>query len=153
MNLIVTVWRLWLKTFSISSILFLQSLCLQPAYPIYLLCTLCLLSFHHDDCVTALLCLLLSSYSIASCSWLRKFLTLNFLSDEFVKITDSPTSSRYNALSIGIRYSLVLFDFGLTTWSFSYVNCRNEESDMLIRLQCIYNFWLLRAMLYSVLDE
>ena len=34
-----------------------------------------------------------------------------------------------NALSIGIRarYSLVLCDFGLTAWSFSYADCRIEE--------------------------
>ena len=33
----ICVWRLWLKTFSISSILFFQSSCLLPAYPIYTL--------------------------------------------------------------------------------------------------------------------
>ena len=41
MNLIITVWRLSLKTFSISSTLFLQSLCLQPAYPVFTLPVLC----------------------------------------------------------------------------------------------------------------
>ena len=50
-------------------------------------CTLCLFSFHHDDYAVALLCLYLSTYSAASSSSLRNFLTLKFLSDEFVKIT------------------------------------------------------------------
>ncbi|XP_044453299.1 uncharacterized protein, partial [Triticum aestivum] len=46
----------------------------------------------------------------------------------FIKISYSPPSSRYNALSIGIRarYSLVLCDFGLTAWSFSYVDHSHE---------------------------
>ena len=63
-----------------------------------------------------LLCLLLSTYSAASSSSLRNFLTCKFLSEEFIKIAYLPPSSRYNALSIGIRarYSLVLCDFGLT---------------------------------------
>ena len=72
----------------------------------------------------------LSIYSAASYSSHFKFLKLKFLSDEFVKIAYSPPSSRYNALSIGIRarYSLVLCDIGLTTWSFSYVNRRYDQS-------------------------
>ena len=55
-----------------------------------------------------------------------------FLSDEFVKFAYSPPSSRLNALSIGIRarYSLVLCDFGLTAWIFSYVGRRNEDCVM-----------------------
>mgnify|MGYP005831450951 CR=1 FL=1 len=50
----------------------------------------------------------------------------------FIKIAYSPPSSRYNTLSIDIRarYSLVLCDFGLTTWSFSYVDCRIAECIM-----------------------
>ena len=86
-------------------------------------------SFHHDDYATALLCMHLSTYPAAYSSLLRKFLKLNFLSDEFVKITYSPPSSQYNALSIGIRarYSLVLCDFGLTTWSSSYVDRRYDQ--------------------------
>ncbi|KAI5012548.1 hypothetical protein ZWY2020_024814 [Hordeum vulgare] len=40
----------------------------------------------------------------------RNFLERNFLSDEILKISYSPPSSRYNALSIGIRgrYSLIM---------------------------------------------
>ena len=41
MNLIVTIWRLWLQTLSIFLILILQSYYLQPAYPIYTLPVLC----------------------------------------------------------------------------------------------------------------
>ena len=111
----ICVWRLWLKTFSISSVQFLQSVCLHPVLScVYAFCTLCLSSFHHADHACVLLCLLLSTYSAASSSSLRNFLT--FLSEEFIKIAYSPPSSRYNALSIGIRatYSLVLCDFGLT---------------------------------------
>ena len=57
---------------------------------------------------------------------------MKFLGEDFVKIAYSPPSSRYNALSIGIRarYSLLLCDFGLTAWSFSYVDRGYEESDM-----------------------
>ena len=65
----------------------------------YAFCTLCLSSFHHDDHACVLLCLLLSTYSAASSSSLRNFLTRKFLSEEFIKIAYSPPSSRYNALS------------------------------------------------------
>ena len=53
---------------------------------------------------------------LLSSSLLRNFLNQKFLSEEFVKITYSPPSSRRNALLIGIRasYSLVLCDFGST---------------------------------------
>ena len=87
------------------------------------------LSFQHDDHVVTLCCLYLSTYSAASSSSLMNFLTLKFLNGDFLKIAYSPPSSRRDALSIGIRarYSLVLYDFGLITWSFSYVDCRNEE--------------------------
>jgi hypothetical protein len=64
-----------------------------------MLLVLCFVSFHHEDYATALLCMYLSTYSAACSSLLRNFLTLKFLSDEFVKITYSPPSSRYNALS------------------------------------------------------
>ena len=86
-------------------------------------------SFHHDDYAVTLLCLYLSIYSAASSSSLRNFLTLKFLSEDFIKIAYSPPSSRRNAFSIGIRerYSLVLCDFGLTAWSFSYVDCRYDQ--------------------------
>ena len=103
----------------------LQSVFLHPVLSRdYASFTLCLSSFHHDDYACVLLCLLLSTYSAASSSLLRNFLTSKFLSEEFIKIAYSPPSSRYNALSTGIRarYSLVLCDFGLTAWSFSYVN-------------------------------
>ena len=125
----ICVWRLWLKTFSISSVQFLQSVCLHPVSSVYAFCTLCLSSFHHDDYACILLCLLLSTYSAASSSSLRNFLTCKFLSEEFIKIAYSPPSSRYNALSIVIRarYSLVLCDFGLTAWSFSYVDRRYDQ--------------------------
>ena len=108
------------------SLVSLSSDCLSCVYATF---TLRLFSFHDDDRATTLLCLHLSTYSAASRSWLRNFLTLKFLSDEFVKIAYSPPSSRYNALSIGIRarYSLVLCDFGLTVWSFSYVDCRYDQ--------------------------
>ena len=113
---------------SISSVC-LSSFCLSC---VYAFCTPCLFSFHHDDHAYALLCLLLSTYSATSSSLLRNFLTLKFLSEEFIKIAYSPPSSRYNALSIGIRarYSLVLCDLGLTAWSFSYVDRRNEDRVM-----------------------
>ena len=126
----ICVWRIWPKTFSISSTQFLQSVCLHPVLSCdYAFCTLCLSSFHHDDHACVLLCLLLSTYSAASSSSLRNFLTSKFLSEEFIKIAYSPPSSRYNALSIGIRarYSLVLCDFGLTIWSFSYVDRRYDQ--------------------------
>ena len=116
--LFISVWRLWLKTFSISSVLFLQSACLHPILSCaYASCTLCLFSFHHDVYVYVMSCMHLSTYSAASSSSLRNFLTLKSLSEEFIKIAYSPPSSRLNALSIGIRarYSLVLCDFGLTT--------------------------------------
>ena len=67
---------------------------------VYAFCTLCLSSFHHDDYACVLLCLLLSTYSIASSSSLR-----NFLTSKFIKIAYSPPSSRYNALSWGGRYA------------------------------------------------
>ena len=74
------LWRLWLKTFSISSVQFLQSVCLHPVLSCaYASCTLCLSSFHHDDYACILLCLLLSTYSAASSSSLRNFLTGKFL--------------------------------------------------------------------------
>jgi hypothetical protein len=90
-NLIAIVWRLWLKTFSISSVQFLQLVCLQPAYPVFTLLVLCA-CFHFIMMTVLLLCyaciwvliLLLSSSS------LRSFLTLKILSDEFVKIAYSP---------------------------------------------------------------
>ena len=97
----ICVWRLWLKTFSISSVQFLQSVCLHPVLScVYAFCTLCLFSFHHDDYACVLLCILLSTYSAASSSSLRNFLTHKFLSEEFIKIAYSPPSSRYNALSL-----------------------------------------------------
>ena len=68
-------------------------LCLRFLYSV-------LSSFHHDDYVCVLLCLLLSTYSAASSSSLRNFLTSKFLSEEFIKIAYSPPSSRYNALSL-----------------------------------------------------
>ena len=106
----------------------ISSVCLSSscAYASY---TLCLFSFLHDDHAYVLLCLHLSTYSAASSSSLRNFLTLKFPSEEFIKIAYSPPSSRYNALSIGIRvrYSLVLCDFGLTAWSFSYVDRRYDQ--------------------------
>ena len=118
-------WRL-----SNFSILILQCVLSHPTFPVFTLSVLCVcLSFHHYDYVVALLCLYLSTYSPTSSSSLRNFLTLKFLSEEFIKSPIHPPSSRRNALSIGIRarYSLVLCDFGLTTWSFNYVDCRNEE--------------------------
>src|SRR3954467_2218838 len=68
---------------------------------VYASCTLCLSSLHHDDHACVLLCLLLSTYSAASSSSLRNFLTSKFLSEEFIKISYSPPSSRYNALLPG----------------------------------------------------
>ena len=108
----------------------ISSVCLSSSCAILCLrfCTLCLSSFYHDDHACVLLCLQLSTYSAASSSSLRNFLTCKFLNEEFIKIAYSPPSSRYNALSIGIRarYSLVLCDFGLTAWSFSYVDRKYE---------------------------
>ena len=96
----ICVRRLWLKTFSISSVQFLQSVCLHPVLSYaYAFCTLCLSSFHHNDYACVLLCLVLSTYSAASSSSLRNFHTCKFLSEEFIKIAYSPPSSRYNALS------------------------------------------------------
>ena len=97
----ICVWRLWLKTFSISSVQFPQSVCLHPVLScVYDFCTTCLFSFHHDDYACVLLCILLSTYSATSSSSLRNFLTHKFLSEEFIKIAYSPPSSRYNALSM-----------------------------------------------------
>ena len=81
---------------SISSVC-LSSSCLSS---VYAFCTLCLFSFHHDDCAYVMLCLHLSTYSATSSPSLRNFLTLKFLSEEFIKISYSPPSSRYNALSV-----------------------------------------------------
>ena len=64
----------------------LQSVCLHPVLSCdYASCTLCLSSFHHDDYACILLSLLLSTYSAASSSSLRNFLTGKFLSEEFQK--------------------------------------------------------------------
>ena len=88
----ICVWRLWLKTFSNSLVQFLQSVCLHPVlYCVYAFCTLCLSLFHHDDQACVVLCLLLSTYSAASSSSLRNFLTRKFLSEEFIKIAYSPS--------------------------------------------------------------
>ena len=65
----------------------LSSTCLSC---VYAFCTLCLFSFHHEDHAHVLLCLLLSTHSAASSSSLRNFLTLKFLSEEFIKIAYSP---------------------------------------------------------------
>ena len=73
----------------------LPSFCLSCAHAF---CTLCLFSFHHEDHAHALFCLLMSTYSSASSSSLRNFLTLKFLSEEFIKIVYSPPSSRLTAL-------------------------------------------------------
>src|SRR3954468_287453 len=75
-----------MKTFTNSSVQFLQSVCLHLELSCaYAFCTLCLSSFHHDDHACNLLCLLLSTYSAASSSSLRNFLTSKFLSEEFHK--------------------------------------------------------------------
>ena len=71
---------------SISSVS-LSSACLCC---VYAFCTLCLFSFHHDDRAYVLLCLHLSTYSTASSSSLRNFLTLKLLSEKFIKIAYSP---------------------------------------------------------------
>ena len=95
----ICVWRLWLKTFSISSVQFLQSVSpLSVLSCVYAFCTLRLSSFHYDDHACVLLCLHLSTYFATSSSSFRNFLTGKFLSEEFIKIAYSPPSSRYNAL-------------------------------------------------------
>ena len=83
------------KTLTKEFLYFLSSIssaCLS--YPmlscVYTFCTLCLFSFHHEDHAHALLRLLLSTYSAASSSSLRNFLTLKFLSEELIKISYSP---------------------------------------------------------------
>ena len=82
----ICVWRLWLKSFSSSSVQFLKWVCLHPVLSCaYASCTLCLSSFHHVDYACILLCLLLSTYFAASSSSLRNFLTGKFLSEEFHK--------------------------------------------------------------------
>ena len=70
----------------------ISSVCLSSSCVILCLrfCTLCLSSFHHDDHACVLLCILLSTYSAASSSSLRNFLTHKFLSEEFTKIAYSP---------------------------------------------------------------
>ena len=82
----------------------ISSVCLSSSCVILCLCfcTLCLSSFHHDDYACILLCLLLSTYSAASSSSLRNFLTGKFLSEEFHKNRLFTPSSRYNALSPSI---------------------------------------------------
>ena len=108
----ICVWRLWLTTFSNSSVQFLQSICLHSVLScVYAFCTLCLSSFHHDDYACALLCLLLSTYSTASSSSLRNFRTCKFLSEEFIQIAYSPPSSRYNALLVFPFEILLLLDW------------------------------------------
>ena len=57
---------------------------------VYAFCTLCLSSFHHDNYAFVLLCSFLSTYSAASSSSFRNFLTNKFLSEEFIKIANSP---------------------------------------------------------------
>ena len=70
----------------------ISSVCLSSSCAILCLrfCTLCLSSFHHDDHARVLLCILLSTYSAASSSSPRNFLTGKFLSEEFIKIAYSP---------------------------------------------------------------
>ena len=58
---------------------------LNLVFMLFILCA----CFHRDDCASVLLCLRMSTYAAASRSWLRNFLTVNFLSDEFVKIAYS----------------------------------------------------------------
>ena len=96
--------RYCLKTLTKDFLNFLSSIssiCLSSSVLscVYAFCTLWLSSFHHDDHAGVLLCLLLSTYSAASSSSLRNFLTCKFLNEEFIKIAYSPPSSRYNALS------------------------------------------------------
>ena len=76
----ISVWRLWL--FNFFSLFVLSC--------VHAFCTLYLFSFHHEDHAHDLLCLLLSTYSAASSSSLRTFLTLKFLSEEFIKTAYSP---------------------------------------------------------------
>ena len=90
---------------SISSVC-LSSSCLSC---VYAFCTLCLFSFLHDDHAYVLLCLHLSTYSAASSSSLRNFLTLKFLSEKFIKIAYSPPSSRLNALQLVSEQGTPLF--------------------------------------------
>ena len=102
---VVCLSYLCLKTLTEDFLNFLSSIslvCLSSSRAILCLrfCTLCLSSFHHDDHACVLLCILLSTYSAASSSLLRNFLTCKFLSEEFIKIAYSPPSSRYNALSL-----------------------------------------------------
>ena len=70
----------------------ISSVCLSSSCVILCLrfCTPCLSSFHHDDYACVLLCILLSTYSAASSSSLRNFLTHKFFSEEFIKIAYSP---------------------------------------------------------------
>ena len=71
---------------SISSVCLSSScviLCLRFLYSM-------LVFIHHDDYACVLLCILLSTYSAASSSSLRNFLTQKFLSEEFIKIAYSP---------------------------------------------------------------
>ena len=88
-------WRLSL----IPQSYFFSLFSLHPAYHVFTLSVLyvCLL-FHHDDYVVALLSLYLSTYSATSSSSLRNFLTLKFLSEEYIKI-----HLFSNTLSIGTR--------------------------------------------------
>ena len=84
-----------LKTLTEDFLNFLRSISsVCPSYfcviLFYAFCTLCLSSFHHDDRVCVLLCLHLSTYSAASSSSFRNFLTSKFLSEEFIKIAYSP---------------------------------------------------------------
>ena len=107
---------LCLKTLTKDFLNFLSSIssvCLSSSCAILCLrfCTLCLSSFHHDDHACVLLCILLSTYSAASSSSLRNFLTGKFLSEEFIKIAYSPPSSRYNALSIA---NMIQTDLSIT---------------------------------------
>ena len=67
--------------------LFVFFLVLSCVYGFY---TLCLSSFHHVDYACVLLCSFLSTYSAASSSSFRNFLTSKFLSEEFIKIAYSP---------------------------------------------------------------
>ena len=86
---------LCLKTLTEDFLNFLSSIssvCLSSSCAILCLrfCTMCLSSFHHDDYACVLLCLLLSTISIASSSSFRNFLICKFLSEEFIKIAYSP---------------------------------------------------------------
>ena len=86
---VVCLSYLCLKTLTEDFLNFLSSIssvCLSSSCAF---CTMCLSSFHHDDHAYVLLCLLLSTYSAASSSSLRNFLTRKFLSEEFIKIAYS----------------------------------------------------------------